>query len=322
MHSLLQSNETIGYILLRNIGVKDKAIELKASLNSSNDDEDDSDVTNKKFPTAKVNELYKEYLKNPKHNTFGIGYVGLQKTHVPTFSSSNLTLLNKKHDKKLTISGQAFGVGAFEEDDEDIYSKDDLSNYDFEMTTEKTAAKNKNEKVTKDLIYDSFIVASQLVITETYPPPTIPVSFVGKYKKKKSRFEPIEEEKTEENVTSRKNMNSEVRQKVWNDPQPDQNESKSNESVDNVDKNSLTESIQNSSDVDSKLDNIPGSNSLIFDRFVSEGHTSEPELSCGTQEMRDAAKMKMFGPLTRVTLSWQPCSLLCKRFNLPEPLYG
>ena len=26
---------------------------------------------------------------------------------------------------------QAFGVGAFEDDDEDIYSKDDMSQYDF-----------------------------------------------------------------------------------------------------------------------------------------------------------------------------------------------
>ncbi|KAK9882699.1 hypothetical protein WA026_022749 [Henosepilachna vigintioctopunctata] len=39
-----------------------------------------------------------------------------------------------------------------------------------------------------------------------------------------------------------------------------------------------------------------------------------------TKEMRDAAKMKMFGPLTRISEDWQPCSLLCKRFNIPEPL--
>lgn len=34
---------------------------------------------------------------------------------------------------------QAFGVGAFEEDDEDIYGKDDMSQYDFsELDVKKT----------------------------------------------------------------------------------------------------------------------------------------------------------------------------------------
>lgn len=32
--------------------------------------------------------------------------------------------------KKKGMTGQAFGVGAFEEDDEDIYSADDMSRYD------------------------------------------------------------------------------------------------------------------------------------------------------------------------------------------------
>ncbi|KAJ8983487.1 hypothetical protein NQ317_014947 [Molorchus minor] len=36
-------------------------------------------------------------------------------------------------------------------------------------------------------------------------------------------------------------------------------------------------------------------------------------------QMRDAAKMKMFGLLTRITTDWCPCSILCKRFNVPEP---
>jgi len=39
----------------------------------------------------------------------------------------------------------------------------------------------------------------------------------------------------------------------------------------------------------------------------------------GSSEMREAAKMKMFGKLTRRITSWNPCALLCKRFNVPQP---
>lgn len=35
--------------------------------------------------------------------------------------------------QQLSITGQAFGVGAFEEDDDDIYARDDMTNYDFKL---------------------------------------------------------------------------------------------------------------------------------------------------------------------------------------------
>lgn len=37
------------------------------------------------------------------------------------------------------------------------------------------------------------------------------------------------------------------------------------------------------------------------------------------QDVKDAAKMKMFGRLTRRIGEWQPHSILCKRFNIPIP---
>ena len=33
----------------------------------------------------------------------------------------------------MKITGQAFGVGAYEEEDEDIYNRDDMSRYDFSL---------------------------------------------------------------------------------------------------------------------------------------------------------------------------------------------
>ena len=38
-----------------------------------------------------------------------------------------------KKGRKLKIVGQAFGVGAYEEDDDDIYQRDDMSRYDFAL---------------------------------------------------------------------------------------------------------------------------------------------------------------------------------------------
>jgi hypothetical protein len=46
----------------------------------------------------------------------------------------------KNRPKNMKIRGQAFGVGAYEEDDEDIYGKDDMSNYDFSLPTEKVSS--------------------------------------------------------------------------------------------------------------------------------------------------------------------------------------
>lgn len=37
------------------------------------------------------------------------------------------------------------------------------------------------------------------------------------------------------------------------------------------------------------------------------------------QDLCSAAKLKMFGKLTRRVSEWQPHSVLCKRFNIPQP---
>lgn len=68
---------------------------------------------------------------------------------------------------------------------------------------------------------------------------------------------------------------------------------------------------------------------LVLDKFVSASQNDDclnileevkpSEICHGTQEMREAVKLKMFGPLTRISLSWIPCAALCKRFNVPEP---
>ncbi len=69
------------------------------------------------------------YVAHPKTNTFGLGYSGLRGPQGPSaknisgFQLFEPTLALTDRKKKLQIAGQAFGVGAFEREDEDIYAK-------------------------------------------------------------------------------------------------------------------------------------------------------------------------------------------------------
>lgn len=95
-------------------------------------------------------------LDNLKSNRFGLSYQGLDKGDFFTTVGAEAPIIQNnfsilptftmvdQNKKKVTIKGQAFGVGAFEEDDDDIYGRDDMSKYDFRLDSksEKSTAKN------------------------------------------------------------------------------------------------------------------------------------------------------------------------------------
>lgn len=67
---------------------------------------------------------------------------------------------------------------------------------------------------------------------------------------------------------------------------------------------------------------------VMSDRFVSASQPDDSTNPMATVERTrpdadrdviEAAKRKMFGRLTRERSEWRPTSLLCKRFNIPEP---
>ncbi|GBP08846.1 G patch domain-containing protein 1 homolog [Eumeta japonica] len=103
-------------------------------------EESDSDIEEFDYETLFAPEDYEPYILQRKENRFGLGYAGLSRHSIlgnlvgeygsnPSSSSSHL-LMNEK-GKKVSIRGQAFGVGALEDDDEDIYAREDMSHYDF-----------------------------------------------------------------------------------------------------------------------------------------------------------------------------------------------
>lgn len=326
LQTLLQSgNETVGYLLLKNIGIQDKIYSQQEELNTSEgkvygcqmpkEYRIPKNIENKQY---QVPQIYEKFLKNPKCNTFGLGYKGLDKTHMNLFQSTSF-VMKDKNNKKISIKGQAFGVGAFEEEDEDIYVREDMNKYDFELTKEKSVTQESDKT---NLLFGMFKqLKTPLLFNEIYPVPNIPHSFTGKHKVRKSRFEPIPEEASS---TDRKEINPAIRAAYLGE-NVDKTYTESKSIIEHV-QEKVQDDIKGSQEISKSVDI---SSVLISDRFVSASEKEdvnnilEPvqraETTHGTTELREAARMKMFGLLTRVTTDWHPCSILCKRFNIPEP---
>ncbi|KAK3085935.1 hypothetical protein FSP39_010983 [Pinctada imbricata] len=156
---ILPQKMTIGIKLLRTLGWKEgqgigprathkqkqKAAEKQAekarvygcplppSQGSDQELDSDSEVINVTFAPKDTTPI----VFSAKTNVHGIGYRGLNpqsalpSTHIKLFEPPPITKSGRKG-----IRGQAFGVGALEDDDDDIYSVDHLSNYDITMTME------------------------------------------------------------------------------------------------------------------------------------------------------------------------------------------
>ena len=99
---------------------------------------------------------------------------------------------------------KAFGVGAFEEDDEDIYCQEDMSQYDFSLeSTSKTAKQRSSEHSVKSLprfgesVLEGFILGKNSDTFKKYfPPPILPQGFQPKHQPKISRFQSLDNNST------------------------------------------------------------------------------------------------------------------------------
>ena len=132
-----------------------------ASKNSSQEEEEEEDPFMDKYKEFLfAPDEIPLYLATPKENLFGIGYSGLGQTE----EARNMmrgsggvaggyrvrTNLNFKSGssggKKFSISGEAFGIGADEEDDDmEVYNKGDMAQYDFSLDLREEARKERRE---------------------------------------------------------------------------------------------------------------------------------------------------------------------------------
>ncbi|NWH84257.1 GPTC1 protein, partial [Aegithalos caudatus] len=145
----------------------------------------------------------------PKENVHGLGYKGLDpsqalfgvsgREHLNLFTGGSEETSNLfgdlRHSKgrKLGITGQAFGVGALEEEDDDIYATDTLSKYDTVLKDEEpgdglygwTAPKQYKPKKRpeREFKYIGKILAGFSLASKPsdpikiYPPPVLPRNY-------------------------------------------------------------------------------------------------------------------------------------------------
>ncbi|EFO24081.2 G-patch domain-containing protein [Loa loa] len=107
----------------------------------------------------------------------GLGYRGMQHTSVLSEKYGILETALKVEKKGKGISGQAFGVGAFENDDANIYTNYDLSQYDFAIDGSGTTS-----NVSCSASDTSFVIASKRQLARRFfEPPLIPPNFIPRH---------------------------------------------------------------------------------------------------------------------------------------------
>ncbi|OAD52402.1 G patch domain-containing protein 1 like protein [Eufriesea mexicana] len=349
--------------------------------------------------------------------------------HVNLFDTPAFSIQDK--NKKLSIHGQAFGVGAFEADDEDIYEKEDMSRYDFilgpERKTKTRWSDNNSSKNLNSNCLEGFILAkNKLQLKNIFPPPEIPKNFIPVHTVRKSRFYPPIENipRTIENG-KRKELTAADRARILEDTNSTKKQSETypnsvpsakaavswmeklnaqsfvkggivgsskdfktnlknleefkdsfltsgeqtGTNSNELDKNnSIQESTVKAlfSDPDkqkrfeqylvfikqgeNKLESIQPlsmtewdreheriefeqavklverpTNDYVANKFTPASDSMDLDTSVKysqENELKQAVKMKMFGKLTRERTEWKPASIVCKRFNIPEPKIG
>lgn len=178
-------------------------VSKKYGNDSSEDDLSDDEIT---F----VPDDFDPFIAKIKDNSFGLEYSGL-KPSSSTSSSSHINLFEpfqvfSKNNKKFSISGQAFGVGALEEPDDDIYAIDDMSNYDRTLESEKFS-KARISKPLDASIIEGFSRATIRDTTVRVHNVDVPRDYEPRnWLQRKSRFQPISKDKAKELEVSNKKI--------------------------------------------------------------------------------------------------------------------
>jgi len=160
------------------------------------------------------------YVATPKENMFGIGYQGLDKpTNAADPVSNVYNIKSGIYQKKFSISGEAFGVGAYEEEDYDVYNKSDMAQYDFSLDLQDSVSSSRSSMRTQNTaidkitnVLDGFTLSTRKsLLMKSYPPPPVPKDWTPTISRctKKSRFSPAEEPESEVKKTT--NLSSQQR---------------------------------------------------------------------------------------------------------------
>nr|XP_026497673.1 G patch domain-containing protein 1 homolog [Vanessa tameamea] len=230
---------------------------------------------------------YDPYTIQHKNDRFGLGYKGLSRHSVlgnlvgeyDGAGSSKSHLLMKEKGKKVSIRGQAFGVGALEADDEDVFAAPDMSHYDFEMGgAAEEAVKTRAPKSSS--VLEGFVKATKPpTAVASYPPPALPRDYTpAPAGVRRSRFEPTAEPQRDQGL-GRHDLTSEARGALLGEvpiPKTEELEASTQPQNTEVTKllektiNFVTENTQKDKDLDFISIKDSGKDINVFKPFISD----------------------------------------------------
>ncbi|CAJ0942434.1 unnamed protein product, partial [Mesorhabditis belari] len=130
-------SDSVGVQMLREMGWRQgRGVGLEMNFEKARRGHDETDRAQTlriaKGAELSVEDSLVEVLKSIE-GLHGLGYTGLQSTSILNENFGQTSAALKSGRKSRGISGQAFGVGVFEDDDENVYTNFDLSQYDFAL---------------------------------------------------------------------------------------------------------------------------------------------------------------------------------------------
>ncbi|CAJ0582677.1 unnamed protein product, partial [Mesorhabditis spiculigera] len=174
------SSDTIGITMLREMGWRQgRGVGLltareKAQRGTDEWDRNEIDRWAGGFELS-ADDCFVKIMK-PVEGVHGIGYKGLQSTSVLDQTSGFRETAYKGASKGRGIKGQAFGVGAFEDEDDNIYTSFDLSQYDFALDVPGKAP----QAAHVDTHFTPPV--GRVPPRKFYPPPQLPPNFKPEHK--------------------------------------------------------------------------------------------------------------------------------------------
>ncbi|KAH8268741.1 hypothetical protein KR018_000452 [Drosophila ironensis] len=190
--------------LLEHYGAE--GLPAQAADNDGEEEDDEGEEEEEDEDITFAPDDYEPIFYQPKENRFGMSYSGLSRDPILSKASSgsgpalqhiNLfgQLEQQPKGKQLSIRGQAFGVGAFEEEDEDIYARDDLTRYDFSLADKKPKPK-KQQHVQQRHVIDGFSEDKSGAALQAPFAIDLPRDFQPRnWLQRRSRFAPLDKER-------------------------------------------------------------------------------------------------------------------------------
>lgn len=288
----------------------------------------------------------------PNDGVHGIGYKPLTSGLVGDLSKDTpLTAVVK--GKKLKISGEAFGYGALEDEDDDliiddaqVYSHDDLSKYDFELGPKKgnlaLTARTDRPKISNSHAIKGFIRSESIKpLRSDTALPKIPRQWTPRpphitHKRKRSRWDIADHHSSSEHSSSSSQtslsrkpaLNANTRAIILGEGVDVVTAVKKKMEVSKVKNQELEKKTLNppKPEIQTKSTPLVG----FFSKFVKGEGEVEKALPPGLSKVlipqreekppKEEAKVESsVGKILRETYQWHPHSLLCKRFEVPHP---